>query len=170
MKRDFKIEIAAHLNEHRLMTIATNRSDGWPQATVVSYANEGLVLYCILGRNSQKYRNIVRDPRVSVTINSDYGQSQRLCYKGLSLAGRATISEQQTQIDRVREIILSRHPQYEEMLPPDPAMIGVLRLTPEIVSIIDYSKGFGHSDLVRVNQEVELVESSRHHWAGLQAV
>jgi pyridoxamine 5'-phosphate oxidase-like protein len=30
------------LNQHRLMTIATNRPDGWPQATTVGYVNEGL--------------------------------------------------------------------------------------------------------------------------------
>jgi PPOX class probable F420-dependent enzyme len=172
MNRDFKAEIIALLNEYRLMTIATIRSDGWPQATVVSYASEGIDLYCILGRNSQKYRNIVRDPRVSVAISSDHEQSQPLKYKGLSLAGRATISENQNEFDRVHQFMLLRHPQYMKMLPPDPAMIVVLRLTPEIVSIIDYSKGFGHSDLVRVGQDhkVEPVDAYRHHWAGLQPV
>lgn len=72
MDRDFKAEIIALLNAHQIMTIATLRRDGWPQATVVSYANEGLVLYTIIGRNTQKYLNIVRDPRVSVAISSDW--------------------------------------------------------------------------------------------------
>jgi hypothetical protein len=42
---------------------------------------------------------------------------------------------------------------------------------PEVVSIVDYSKRFGHSDLVRVSldQQVERVEELHHHWAGLQA-
>jgi hypothetical protein len=42
---------------------------------------------------------------------------------------------------------------------------------PDVVSIIDYSKGFGHSDLVRVSQDcrIEHVEALRHHWAGLHA-
>ena len=36
MKREFKRQIVDLLNEHRIMTIATNRDDGWPQATVVA--------------------------------------------------------------------------------------------------------------------------------------
>ena len=46
-----------------------------------------------------------------------------------------------------------------------------MNITPEIASILDYSKGFGHSDLVRVTQNdlAEYVESRRHHWAGYRA-
>ena len=33
------------LDAHRNMTIATLRPDGWPQATTVGYANDGLTLY-----------------------------------------------------------------------------------------------------------------------------
>jgi hypothetical protein len=34
-----KSKILELLNQHRLMTIATNRPDGWPQATTVGYVN-----------------------------------------------------------------------------------------------------------------------------------
>jgi nitroimidazol reductase NimA-like FMN-containing flavoprotein (pyridoxamine 5'-phosphate oxidase superfamily) len=169
MGRDLKAEIIAELNLHRLMTIATIRNDGWPQATAVSYASDGLVLYSIIGRNTQKYHNIVRDPRVSVSISDDAGLPS--LYKGLSLGGRATVLEGRDQIDHAREIVLMRNPQYKYFPAPEPTMISVLRFKPEVVSIIDYSKGFGHSDLVRVSedQEVELLEAFRHHWVGLQA-
>ena len=33
------------LEQHRLMGIATLRADGWPQATMVSYANEDILVY-----------------------------------------------------------------------------------------------------------------------------
>src|SRR5438270_3473952 len=36
------------LNTYRLMAIATLRPDGWPQATMVSYANDGLLLYFVV--------------------------------------------------------------------------------------------------------------------------
>ena len=39
------------------------------------------------------------------------------------------------------------------MPPPAPATVPLLRITPEIVSILDYSKGFGHADLVRVSDD-----------------
>ena len=34
------------LNDHRVMTIATNRPDGWPQATMVGYVNDGSISTC----------------------------------------------------------------------------------------------------------------------------
>ena len=58
MKREFKQQIIDLLNQHRIMTIATNRPDGWPQATVVGYGNDGLVIYCVVARDGQKYANI----------------------------------------------------------------------------------------------------------------
>mgnify|MGYP006387340623 CR=1 FL=1 len=32
------------LAEHRYLTLATVRPDGWPQATTVAYAHDGLTL------------------------------------------------------------------------------------------------------------------------------
>ena len=59
------------LDSHRIMTVATNRPDGWPQATTVGYANDGLTLYFFCAVNSQKAANIARDERISLTIDSD---------------------------------------------------------------------------------------------------
>ena len=69
---------------------------------------------------------------------------------------------------RLADHLLRRYPEYKVMPPPDPAAIKLLRVTPKVVSILDYSKGFGHSDLVRVTDAdlAEYIESRRHHWAG----
>ena len=169
MKHAFKRQIVDLLDEHRIMTIATNRADGWPQATVVSYANDGLIIYCFIGRDSQKYANITRDPRVSIAIGNDYRQPLQI--KGLSMAARVQFVEDQGEIDHAAEILLRRYPEYKVMPRPDPAAVPMLRITPEIVSILDYSKGFGHADLVRVtaNDLAEHIEARRHHWAGYKA-
>jgi general stress protein 26 len=169
MKQEFKRQIVELLDQHRIMTIATNREDGWPQATVVGYANDGLIIYCFIGRDSQKFANIARDPRVSLAIAKDYPQPLQI--KGLSFAARALVVEDQTEIDHAQSILLRRYPEYRVMPPPDPAAVPMLRITPEIVSILDYSKGFGHTDLVRVtaNDLAEYIESRRHHWAGHRA-
>ena len=74
MKQQFKRQIISLLEEHRIMTVATNREDGWPQATVVNYANDGLLIYCFIDREGQKFANITQDPRVSVAIAKDYPQ------------------------------------------------------------------------------------------------
>ncbi len=83
-------KILALLDQHRIMTVATLRPDGWPQATTVGYVNEGLTLYFLCGLDSQKAKNLARDNRISLTI----------------------------------------------------------RVTPTVISVLDYSKGFGHTDLV----------------------
>jgi nitroimidazol reductase NimA-like FMN-containing flavoprotein (pyridoxamine 5'-phosphate oxidase superfamily) len=170
MKREFKRQIVDLLNQHRIMTIATNRPDGWPHATTVSYANDGLVIYCLVARDSQKYVNIKRDPRVGLAIAKDYPQPLQI--KGLSIAARAVEVTDQGEIDHVAEVLLARYPEYKVKPRPDPAAVPMLRLTPEIVSILDYSKGFGHSDLVKVtdNDLAEFVEARRHHWAGFHVV
>ncbi len=166
MKQEFKRQIVELLDRHRIMTVATNREDGWPQATVVSYANDGLIVYCQISRDSQKYANITRDARVSLAIAKD--ALQPLQIKGLSIAARAEEVPDQGERDHAAEILLARYPEYRVMPRPDPAAVPTLRLTPEILSVIDYAKGFGHSDLVKVTDAdlAEFVEARRHHWAG----
>jgi nitroimidazol reductase NimA-like FMN-containing flavoprotein (pyridoxamine 5'-phosphate oxidase superfamily) len=54
-------KIVELLDQHRLMTIATNRPDGWPQATTVGYVNDGIKIYFLFGPESQKAQNLSRD-------------------------------------------------------------------------------------------------------------
>jgi nitroimidazol reductase NimA-like FMN-containing flavoprotein (pyridoxamine 5'-phosphate oxidase superfamily) len=169
MKREFKQQIVDLLNQHRIMTIATNREDGWPQATVVSYANDGLVIYCRVAREGQKFLNIMRDPRVSLAIAKDVPQPLQI--KGLSMAAQVTEVTDPSEREHAAQLLLHRYPEYKVMPTPDPKAVPTLRLTPEVVSVLDYSKGFGHADLVRVtdNDLAEFVEARRHHWAGFHA-
>ena len=169
MKRAFKQQIVDLLTQHRIMTVATNREDGWPQATVVSYANDGLVIYCRVARDGQKYANIMRDPRVSLAIAKDVPQPLQI--KGLSLAAQVIEVTDAGEREHAAQLLLHRYPEYKVMPSPDPKAVPTLRLTPEYVSVLDYSKGFGHTDLVRVtdNDLAEFVEARRHHWAGFHA-
>lgn len=170
MKASFKEMIIRLLDEHRIMMIATNRPDGWPHATIVSYANDGLVLYSFIARSGQKFSNISADPRVPAAIAKDYPQP--LAIKGLSFAGRALVIEDRGEIDHAYGLFLRRYPEYKIKPRPIAAAVPLIRVTPEIVSILDYSKGFGHTDLVRVTEsDLEaFIESRRHHWAWHPAV
>ena len=68
-------------------------------------------------------------------------------------------------------VLLQRYPEYKVMPRLTRRRCRPLRLTPRIVSVLDYSKGFGHSDLVSVtdNDLAEFIEARRHHWAGFHA-
>src|SRR5512140_1400397 len=87
MDESIRQRILTLLDQHRIMTIATLRPDGWPQATTVGYANEGLTIYFLCGPDSQKARNLARDNRVSLTIDHDTPQVMQIT--GLSMAARA---------------------------------------------------------------------------------
>jgi nitroimidazol reductase NimA-like FMN-containing flavoprotein (pyridoxamine 5'-phosphate oxidase superfamily) len=179
VNRKLKNLVSQLLNEHRVMTIATNRPDGWPQATIVNYVNDGFLLYCFVARNTQKYANILRDPRVSIAIGGDSPQPRDI--KGLSLAARATPVDDRDEFDYVCALRLKRYPEYADSPPsaatdgaaqrvaPKPSLDSVvlLRIVPEIISVLDYSKTFGHSDLIAFSErDLDMhIHSHRHRWA-----
>ena len=98
------------LNRHRLMALATNRADGWPQVTLVGYVNDGFLLYCFVAVNSQKHANILRDSRVSAAIGSD--APHPLDIQGLSLAGKASVVTDQGEFNDVSRLRLKRYPEF----------------------------------------------------------
>ena len=160
--RNLAIDLLAR---HRIMTLATNRPDGWPQATVVGYVNDGLTLYCFVSRLGQKYANIARDARVSAAIAGDV--SQPLDIRGLSLGGKTSPVTDTLEFERVYQIFLNRHPEYATWPRPSAALAPMLRVIPTIMSVIDYSKGFGHSDLVKIEAgDLKSSSSQHHHWLG----
>ena len=148
MDEQIRQKILTLLDQHRIMTVATLRPDGWPQATTVGYASEGLTLYFLCGLNSQKAANLARDDRVSLTIDHDTPQVMDIV--GLSMAARAHVVVDPVEAEKVlRMLVLKYPPQDSFPLPmPSPADVRIFRLTPTVISVLDYSKGFGHTDLV----------------------
>ena len=60
MKHELRRKATDILARSMDMTVATVRSDGSPQATVVSFVHDGLLLYFGCGAGSQKAANISR--------------------------------------------------------------------------------------------------------------
>lgn len=54
MEDEIRRKILALLDQQRIMTVATLRPDGWPQATTVGYVNEGLTLYSSAGWTARR--------------------------------------------------------------------------------------------------------------------
>ena len=63
MDAETRNKMLALLDRYRIMTIATLRPDGWPQATTVGYVSEGLDLYFLCGIDSQKAHDLAIDDR-----------------------------------------------------------------------------------------------------------
>ena len=109
MDEKIKEKILALLDQHRIMTIATLRPDGWPQATTVGYANEGLTLYFLCGLDSQKAANLDRDDRLSLTI--DHDTSDLMAITGLSMAARAHSVSDPVEADKVLRMLPLKYPE-----------------------------------------------------------
>jgi nitroimidazol reductase NimA-like FMN-containing flavoprotein (pyridoxamine 5'-phosphate oxidase superfamily) len=148
MDEDIRRKILTILDEHRIMTVATLRPDGWPQSTTVGYVNEGLTLYFLCGLDSQKAKNLALDNRLSLTI--DHDTANLMTITGLSMAARAHAVDDRAEAEKVLRMLPLKYPEAPP-LPvkmPSPDEIRLFRVTPTVISVLDYSKGFGHTDLV----------------------
>src|SRR5690242_11594361 len=108
MNEEMKQKILKLLDEHRIMTIATLRPDGWPQATTVGYASEGLTLYFVCGLGSQKAKNLARDNRVSITIDHDTPQVMDIT--GLSMAAHAQAVTDPAEGEKILGLLTTKYP------------------------------------------------------------
>ncbi|WP_018952882.1 pyridoxamine 5'-phosphate oxidase family protein [Thioalkalivibrio sulfidiphilus] len=140
------------LDEHRIMSVATLRPDGWPQVTTVGYVHDGLTLYFLCGLDSQKARNLAHDNRVSLTI--DHDTADLMAISGLSMAAHAEPVGDRDEAQKVLDLLAQAYPEQDtsklDIEMPTPEDVRIFRVTPTVISVLDYSKGFGHTDLVEV--------------------
>lgn len=148
MDDDIKRKILSLLDQHRIMTVATLRPDGWPQATTVGYVNEGLTLYFLCGLDSQKAKNLARDNRLSLTI--DHDTADLMAITGLSMAAHAQAVTDRAEAEKVLRMLPLKYPEAKPlpMKMPEPDEVRIFRVTPSVISVLDYTQGFGHTDLV----------------------
>tara|TARA_R110000796_G_scaffold115840_5_gene228042 strand:- start:11829 stop:12341 length:513 start_codon:yes stop_codon:yes gene_type:complete len=164
MKADLEAKAVQILEASRDAAIATIRSDGFPQNTTVSFVHDGLTLFIGVGSDSQKARNMRRDARVSLTITPPYQDWDHI--QGLSMAAHAAEMTTQEESAEVIGLMLKRFPQIENMDPMEGVMPSFFRLTPSVLSVLDYSLGFGHADTFTVTDTdiAESLESMKHKW------
>lgn len=136
------------LAQNNVLTLATNRDDGWPQATTVAYANDGFTIYVVTFPQAQKIKNIQRDDRVSLTVDHDESDWNHI--KGLSMAAHAHVLDDKGEIARGLEFLARKFPQMAGMGAPESADYVILKITPRLISVLNYEKGFGHTELVEV--------------------
>ena len=145
------------LERERDLTIATLRPDGYPQANTVSYASDGLATYFGTGRDSQKVRNLEHSSKASIVVDCPYADWGSI--QGLSMGGTATVLPDGSDDARhAMDVLRRKFPEVETLGPPlDPALVVFVKFVPSVISVLDYSKGFGHTDLVRLEEPGEPV-------------
>lgn len=150
------------------MAIATIRPDGWPQTTIVGYANDGLILYFLISRTSQKLANIEHDDRVSVAVGEEPADFHQLkaVYAGCH-ASEVTDDEQR---ERAWRLLMQRHPNLRDYEIPDKSAAAMMRAACKYVSILDFTQGLGHTDGLTVGSGIALMDPARTDDWGLSAV
>jgi hypothetical protein len=67
---------------------------------------------------------------------------------GLSMAARAEPVTDPAELSKAMSLLGQRYPEYAKFPMPKLEDIRVFRVEPKVISVLDYSKGFGHTDLV----------------------
>ncbi len=136
------------LNDNKIMTVATIRADGWPQATIVGYANEGFQLYFLIYRNSQKFANISKDNRIAITVGHEPTELRdvKAVYAGCTVNEVTDLGEK----SRAWTLLAERHPNLTDLAPPQTGEVATMVAHCKHVSVLDYSKGLGQSESLTI--------------------
>ena len=136
------------LDDNRIMTIATVRPDGWPQTTVVGFANEGWRLYFLIYRTGQKFANIAHDNRVSISVAPEPRalRDVKAVYAGCTAREVTDLKEK----SRAWTLLAKRHPNLTDLAPPGSGEVATMVAECRHVSVLDYSQGLGHTEEVTV--------------------
>ena len=146
--RNTAVEI---LDTHQTMAVSTLRPDGWPQTTIVGYVNEGLTLYFLIFRSSQKLANIRRDTRISVAVGGEPSELEQLT--AVYAAARAVEIKDPAERDRAWTLLQSRHGNLAAFDLPERTEAAMIRADLQHVSVLDYRKGPGHIEDLSVGED-----------------
>lgn len=150
MKTELRQKIEQILDGAKDMAIATLREDGFPQNTTVSFVNDGLTLYFACGASSQKAKNLARDGRVSITLTAPYTKWTQI--KGLSMGAQAHAVATPDEIEHISSLMSKRFPEITEIEGFEDADVTFFKVIPEVVSVLDYTLEFGHTDFALVSE------------------
>ena len=115
------------LNAHRTMAISTVRPDGWPQTTIVGYANEGFDLFFMILRSSQKFANISHDDRISVAIGAEPQSLDQV--QATYAAAHASEITDPRQREYAWRLLVQRHPNLADFELPDSSEVALMSST-----------------------------------------
>lgn len=130
------------------LTLATVRGDGSPHASTVNFAAEGLTLYAAISIDGGKAHDLNGEARVALTVNAPYDNWCDI--QGISIDGLAAFVRDPQELSVAGALLLSKLPEYARIIAqpeilPWPGLL-FIRITPERLFLLDYTRGFGHSE------------------------
>ncbi len=150
MDEAVKAQVISILEDVNDLTVATVRGDGWPQATTVSFVNDGLRIYFGTAADAQKAQNIAANNKVSLKINRSYDSWGEI--EGISASGVASLVVDEQEKQKIGNLIFAKFPHLAEYFPAETSTedLALFRIDLSIISLLDYRKGFGHCNVISV--------------------
>ena len=140
--------IAAFLDSHHVMSLATCGADG-PHAANVFYVRDAFALLWVSDPLTRHSIELEADPRVAATVAPDYGDFNEIC--GVQISGAARRIADATERHLARALLEARYPSLQRL--SDRPQVkrayeaaGLYRLVARRMVIIDNNRGFGHKD------------------------
>lgn len=144
--------VADILDHGRELVLASIRPDGTPHASRMSYASDGLRAYCAISLDSQKAHDIRQHANVAYAISTPYRSWAEI--RGVSVDAKASMLHEPHDLRVASELLLRKYPEFSDVISdttalPWPGMLFIV-LEPIFVSLLDYSKSFGHTEYCSV--------------------
>lgn len=119
-------EIAAFLDDHRKVQIATNGPGGFPHLTTLWYVVEGGRIVFRSFTKSQRIVNLRRDDRITALVEDGTSYDE---LRGVMIRGHATLEDDPDRVLDVYRRVLSRATGME--VPPEQATVLFGRFAPK---------------------------------------
>ena len=143
------------------LTLASIRPDGTPHASTASFASDGLCVYFSVAIDSQKAHNIQHSNRIAFAVNTAYRHWNEI--RGLSVDASAHMVTGKEELSFASALLMQKFPEFASVISdpaqlPWPGMVFV-RCIPHRIALLDYTKGFGHTDYLEVDAALELLKT-----------
>ena len=146
MSEDIKRKIIDYLATHSYLALGTAGPDGNPSVHTMGYVAIGATVFCISLKDTEKMRHIKQNPNVSYVVDEDYDNPLEI--KGIQVKGIASLPEEKEEIDRAVSLIIKKFPEFAATGPE--SIVVIFKIEPVEGAYIDYGKGVGHRDWVKL--------------------
>ena len=152
-RETLQAEIKAFLAAHHTASLATVDDEGAPHAANVLYATDEVALYWMSDTESRHSRHIEARPRVTATVAPDYSDFRLI--RGLQIFGTARRLAGGESLVTARRMV-SRYGFLAELASGPVALraafekAGFYCLEPQIITLIDNTRGFGTKDTLEL--------------------
>ena len=68
----------------------------------------------------------------------------------MSMGALAMVVSDPEEKEKIGNLLLKKFPQAAQYEPADEIGLAFFRIEPKVISILDYKKGFGHTELVEI--------------------